>query len=380
MNVLVTGATSLIGQRTVEQLVARGDTVTTFQRHASGLPARDVLGSIHDVAAVAAACSGQHAVVHLAARVGAAGSWDDFESVNVAGTGALLGEARRAGVSAFVHVSSPAVAHHGRAIAGAPAMPADPAAVSGHYARSKALAERLALDASDTAMPVVVIRPHLVWGPGDTQLVGRVVERARRGSMVLVGSGAALVDTTYVDNAASSLVAALDRAQHVHGRPFVVSNGEPRMIHELVIRILAAARCEAVVRRLPVAVAVAAGSVVERIWERTNRRGDPPMTRFAAEQLATAHWFDQRETRRALQWAPQVTIDEGLARLTGWFASRTRQVRTTVGRRAFRDRRRRRRGRAVGPWRSGPRGPSRDPGSWRRFLRGPRTIRPVSTS
>ena len=44
------------------------------------------------------------------------------------------------------------------------------------------------------------------------------------------------------------------------------------------------------------------------------------MTRFLAEQLSTAHWFDQRETRAALDWAPTVSIDEGLRRLAAHYA------------------------------------------------------------
>ena len=104
----------------------------------------------------------------------------------------------------------------------------------------------LALDATSDAMPVVAIRPHLVWGPGDTQLVGRIVERARQGRLALVGSGAALIDTTYVDNAADALVAAVDRAAELGGEAFVVSNGEPRTVHELVARIAGGGWCRVV--------------------------------------------------------------------------------------------------------------------------------------
>ncbi len=70
-----------------------------------------------------------------------------------------------------------------------------------HYAESKAIAEIHALQSASTDLGVVAIRPHLVWGPGDTQLVGRIVERAPGGRLALVGGGRALVDTTYIDNA-----------------------------------------------------------------------------------------------------------------------------------------------------------------------------------
>src|SRR5690606_33080139 len=112
--------------------------------------------------------------------------------------------ARRAGVSRFVQVSSPSVAHTGTAIMGEGAAAADPEHARGDYARTKAQGELSALAADAPGFAVVAVRPHLVWGPGDTQLIARIVERARRGRLPLLGSGAALVDTTYRDNAASA--------------------------------------------------------------------------------------------------------------------------------------------------------------------------------
>jgi nucleoside-diphosphate-sugar epimerase len=191
-------------------------------------------------------------------------------------------------------------------VVGAGAGPADPARARGHYARSKALAERLAL----AAPGVVAVRPHLVWGPGDPQLVGRIVARARAGRLAVVGTGAALVDSTYVDNAVDALLAALDRAPALAGRAFVVSNGEPRPVAELVAAICAAAGAPPPRLAVPARLARAAGAAVETLWRR-----EPPMTRFLAEQLATAHWFDQRATRAALGWTPRVTLDEGFRRL-----------------------------------------------------------------
>ena len=84
------------------------------------------------------------------------------------------------------------------------------------------------------------MRPHLVWGPGDTQLVGRILARARAGRLAVVGTGTALIDTTYVDDAVDALVAALDRAPDLHGRVLVVSGGEPRPVAELLASICAA--------------------------------------------------------------------------------------------------------------------------------------------
>ncbi|MDG4766369.1 NAD-dependent epimerase/dehydratase family protein [Solwaraspora sp. WMMD406] len=318
MKILVTGASGMLGGAVATALRARGDAVRVLQRRPSGLTEVDERrGDITDPAAVRAAVDGVDAVIHLAAKVSMVGPWHQFERTNIGGTATMLDAARAAGVTRFVHVSSPSVAHHGVGLVGVGADEADPQRARGHYARSKALAELRALAADAPDFAVVAVRPHLVWGPGDTQLVGRIVERARAGRLALVGQGTALIDTTYVSNAADALVAALDRAPEadVHGQVFVVTNGEPRTVRELVDRICVAAGAAPPKRRVPVAVAKTGGAVVERLWSALRRADEPPMTRFLAEQLSTAHWFDQRRTRQALGWSPQVTLDEGFTRL-----------------------------------------------------------------
>ncbi len=362
VRVLVTGARGMLGSAVALALAARGDDVTVLQRRPSGLPLREVRADLGDPdAPLDAALTGQDAVVHLAAKVDVVGPWRDYARTNVAGTGHLLAAARAAGVARFVHVSSPSVANAGEALIGAGAGPADPGGARGHYARSKALGEQAVLGLDDaprhsarsagvagspgsnaelavhtratrragtrdapypdarlaeqgrrTLDPpaVVVVRPHLVWGPGDTQLVGRILARARAGRLAVVGTGTALIDTTYVDDAVDALVAALDRAPDLHGRVLVVSGGEPRPVAELLASICAAVGAPTPRVSVPARLARVAGAVAETLWRR-----EPPMTRFLAEQLSTAHWFDQRETRAALGWAPRVGLDEGFRRL-----------------------------------------------------------------
>ncbi len=319
MKALVTGGTSLLGSTTARKLRARGDDVTVFQRRPSGLGAREVLADIADAEAVTRAVQGADVVIHAAAKVEMAGPWPAFEQTNIKGTVNLVRTARDSGVQRFVYVSSPSVAHAGRSLVGRPATPASPESARGSYARSKAAAERLALAANESGFSVVAVRPHLVWGPGDQQLVGRIITRARQGRLAIIGTGTALVDTTYVDNAADALVAAADRAHELGGRAFVVSNGEPRPVSELLNRIVVAAGLPPIRLRVPAAVARAAGAVFEQLWDRLNREDEPPITRFLAEQLSTAHWFDQRETRRLLAWRPAVGLDEGFSRLAEWF-------------------------------------------------------------
>ncbi|WP_144717400.1 NAD-dependent epimerase/dehydratase family protein [Agrococcus jejuensis] len=316
MIVLVTGASGFLGRAVAAELVAGGHEVRTLQRRRSGVAgASDVLGSLTDAATIARAVDGVEGVVHLAAKVSLAGDPAEFRAVNVEGTRALLDAAAAAGVARFVQVSSPSVAHAGAALVGVGAEPASPEQARGDYARTKAEAELLALARDSASMAVVAIRPHLVWGPGDAQLTERIVDRARRGRLPLLNGGTALIDSTYVDNAASGIAAALRRADVAHGRAFVLTNGEPRPVGDLMAGICRAAGVREPRWSIPAGLGRAAGSLVERVWAVRPGADEPPMTRFLAEQLSTAHWFDQRPIREALDWTPTVSLDEGLARL-----------------------------------------------------------------
>ncbi|AWB85526.1 NAD-dependent epimerase/dehydratase family protein [Mycetocola zhujimingii] len=316
MRVLVTGASGLLGRAVAAEIRSAGHEVTTFQRRPSGVDGvTDVLGSVTETDAVARAVADQDAIVHLAAKVSLAGDPADFDRINVGGTRNLLAAASASGIGKFVFVSSPSVAHAGTSIVGDDALPADPEHVRGDYARTKAEAELIALAADSPELRVVAVRPHLVWGPGDTQLVARVVERARAGRLPLLDSGAALIDTIYIDNAASGIAAALERVDAVHGNSYVLTNGEPRPVAELLAGICGAAGVAAPRWSVPAGLARGAGSLIERAWRIKPGVDEPPMTRFLAEQLSTAHWFDQRRTRADLEWTPAVSLDEGFRRL-----------------------------------------------------------------
>ncbi|HEY4577352.1 MAG TPA: NAD-dependent epimerase/dehydratase family protein [Yaniella sp.] len=310
--VLVTGASGVLGSGVAQALVNAGAQVTVLQRSPSGLSGvHEIRGSVTNVDDVATAVDGVDSVIHIAAKVSVSGPLAEYEHVNVEGTRLLLAAAQRAGVQRWIQISSPSVAHSGDSIIGAGAEPADPSTARGHYAATKAAGELLALDADSPNFKVLVLRPHLMWGPGDTQLTERIIERARPNRLPLLDGGTALVDTLFTVNAVEAIVAGLKAVDRVHGEALVLTNGEPRPIGEMIRRIAVAGGAQEPTLNLPAGLAKAAGSIIERLWDAEKRGDEPPLTRFLAEQMSTAHWFDQRRTREVLQWQPRISLDEG---------------------------------------------------------------------
>ncbi len=310
MRVLLTGATSMIGEYTVRELLRRGHEVHVLQRGESDLPVKIFRGDIRDFDAVRSAISGCDVVIHAAAKVGLVGSYKEFFSINVEGTRNIMNAAVDAGCRGVVYVSSPSVSYSKTPVEGEVSPPAIDE-VMGHYSRTKSIAEREVVN--DHRIPAVALRPHLVWGPGDTQLVGRIVERAQQGRLVLVNNGDAVVDSTYIDNVADALVAAAERigVQHnLNGRALVVSNGEPRTVASLVESICTVSGVTYAPRSVSLRAAVVLGVFIEAVFT-LRPHSEPPLTKFTAYQLGISHWFDISETKELLGWTPRVSLDEG---------------------------------------------------------------------
>lgn len=332
MKVLVTGGSGFLGLAVCRRLAARGDTVHTLQRHRR--PELDALGviqhlaDVRDAEAVREAAGGCEAVVHCAAKAGAYGPERDYREINVDGTRNVVDACARTGAR-LVHTSSPSVVHDGRDLDGVDESAPYAVRFRAPYPRSKAAAERLVLAAADR-VPVVALRPHLIWGPGDPHFLPRLVAARRR--LWLPGLTDKIVDTVYVDNAADAHVLALDRlgpGSPLRGRAYFVAQGEPWGFGVWVNALLAAAGEPPVRRRLPARPVWLAAALLEggcRLAGVVGRRLEPPLTRFLVEQASTAHWFDISAARRDLGYAPKVSTAQGLARLTEHLSARLPQA------------------------------------------------------
>lgn len=318
--VLVTGGTGFLGRKLVEQLLAQGRSVTVLARTpAPDLQARGVRfvrASLDDAEAVMAACAGVGTVFHVAAKVGVWGRHEDFFRANVLGTRAVIEGCRRHGVRRLVHTSTPSVVYNGRDLRDAdetlPLTTRCPSA----YPLTKAQAEREVLAANGATLRTVALRPHLIWGEGDPHLVPRVLARARAGRLRVVGRGDNRVDMVHVDNAVDAQLLAERAVEGVAGgRAYFITNGEPVVLWEWINALLCALGEPPVTRRVPLGLARTAGALCEALWRVGGLKGEPPMTRFVAAELAKDHWFSLAAARRDLGYAPRISMAEGTARL-----------------------------------------------------------------
>jgi nucleoside-diphosphate-sugar epimerase len=257
-------------------------------------------------------------VFHVAALAGIWGKWRHYYDTNVVGTRHVIDGCRAHGVPKLIYTSSPSVTFDGRAQENVDERAGYPRRWLCHYSHTKALAEQEILAAASKQLATCALRPHLIWGPGDRHLIPQFIARARAGRLLRVGDGKNLIDTTYVENAASAHVqaaAALSPNSALNGSPYYISQGEPVSCWQWINDILALADLPPVQRAVSFQIAWLGGAVLEALYRMLPLAGDPPMTRFLAAQMTVSHYFDITRARRDFGFEPAISMEEGMRRL-----------------------------------------------------------------
>jgi dihydroflavonol-4-reductase len=230
---LVTGATGFVGGHLVEQLLARGDTVTALVR-SPGKAApleragvRLVRGDLHAHAALAEAVQGQDVIYHVA---GAVAALDEaaYLAGNRDGTANVVRAAEASGAPRLVLVSS--MAAGGPAVPGRPRSAGEPPRPVTAYGRSK-LASEAVVRAS--RLPWTILRPPTIYGPRDRDNLIKVFRIAKLGVSPVFGDGSMELSAVYAPDLAEALVLA-GRADSVIGGVFYVNHPEVLTSAQLV--------------------------------------------------------------------------------------------------------------------------------------------------
>lgn len=322
--VLVTGGGGFLGRAIVRQLKDAGDHVTSFSRQFYGdldhLGVDQIQGDISDPWAVNLAVSGMDTVFHVAAKPGIWGKFDDYFRVNVTGTENVIQACARNRVKHLVYTSSPSVVFDGNDMEGVDESVGYPERFHAPYPETKAMAERLVREAK--SVQTIILRPHLIWGPGDNHLFPGIIRRA--GRLRRIGDGTNRVDTIYVDNAARAHILARDALREnpaLGGNVYFVSQDEPVFLWAMVDDFLRAAGLGPVRKTIPPGMAFFLGHSFEFIYGLLGLEKEPPITSFAARELATSHWFDISRAKKDLGYQPLVSTEQGLDRLRQWVNS-----------------------------------------------------------
>ena len=332
--VLVTGYGGFLGSEITRQLLAAGDRVVGFGRSdypkLRGLEIDRVQGDIRSAAQVSEAIRGVDAVIHTAAVAGVWGPWALYHDINALGTQHVVEACQQHGIKVLVYCSSPSVTFDGEDQSGIDESVPYPTSWLCHYPHTKAIGEQAVLSANQPgSLWTCSLRPHLIWGAEDPHLFPRLIDRAKRKRLRIVGDGENRIDTVHVVNAAAAHVCALNRlweeanAQSASGgkmtsaggRSYFITQGEPVSCWEWIEQILEIAGVKMPKGRIGFRAAWRLGHALETVYRVLGKKDEPPMTRFVAAQLAKDHYFDISAARDLLGYRPLVSNEQGLEEL-----------------------------------------------------------------
>lgn len=321
--VLVTGAGGFLGSYIVRDLLHAGTyEVYSFSRKKyKNLEEMGVIqrqGDLSNYADVEAALSGMDAVIHTASQVGMWGRYSDFYQTNVVGTENIIRACQKHMIKKCVYTSTPSVAFGQESLCGVDESVGYPKKYLSLYAATKALAEQKILAANSEQFSTVALRPHLIFGPGDQNLVPRVVSAAKAGKLKIVGNGENLVDVTYVENASIVHVMALEKlnpGSNIAGKAYFLGQG-PIKLWDFTNELLKRSGISPITKKIPFAWAYLIGFLIETILGLVGKFDiTPPMTRFIALQLGKSHYYSHKNLEQDLGFKPKFSIEQGLDRL-----------------------------------------------------------------
>ncbi len=323
MKVLVTGGGGFLGSEIVQRLVHQNNNVRSLSRRfytrLDNLGVDQIQGDIADSLIVNKACKGCDIVFHTAAKPPPWGKYRDYYKTNVTGTQNVINGCLRHNVSRLVYTSTPSVIFDGTDMEGVNESVSYPVRYNAFYPKSKAMAEKLVVRTAGEHLRTVVLRPHQIWGPGDPHFVPRLIARAKK--LKQIGNGKNLVDTTYIGNAVDAHILAADKLKEnltLSGNIYFISQGAPIPAWEMINAILKAAGLGPVKGKMHRKTAWLIGAILEFLYKTFRLPGEPQMTRFIADAVATAHWFDISAARNDLGYVPRISIEEGLLSLKKW--------------------------------------------------------------
>jgi nucleoside-diphosphate-sugar epimerase len=320
MRILVTGATGFLGEHLTHRLLADGAQVRVLARSpekAQPLVARGaelVAGEITDEAALQRAVDGVSVVYHLVGKLFIPGvPAEEYARTHVAGTRLLLAACRAQGsIERFVHCSTTGVL----GVTGdRPASESAPYRPTNPYERTKLQSEQLVRSAMAQGLPGMIVRPGLVYGPGDLHLLG-FFRAIQRGLFRPIGRRPVWLHPIYIDDMTEAFVRCGTDAQAV-GECFHVAGRAPATVAILAATIARALGAPVPRGWIPLPVARALAAAGDRLSARLRARA--PLTTSRLDFLTHSRVYDVTRAEQLLGFVAGTELPEGIARTAAWY-------------------------------------------------------------
>ena len=324
---IVTGGGGFVGKALAKALRAAGHQVLSISR--ASYPELQELGITSaqidissDPSTWRELFTGVDGVFHTAAKVDMWGSYEGFFKTNVIGTRNVIEACRRASVTSLVFTSSPSVIHDGAQLNGVDESYPYPKHFPAFYPQTKAQAEQEVLAADYmNGLRTVALRPHLIWGPNDTNLIPTILERAKLGRLTRIGDGSNLVDLTFIDDCVTAHLCAMrtleTKPDLAGGKVYFISQGEPTKLWSWIDQILKAHGLAPVVKSLSKRAATVLAYLMEGYAGALGLLGietKPLLTRFLVSEMSTNHYFSIERARIDLGFTPAFTMEQAFKR------------------------------------------------------------------
>lgn len=323
MKALVTGATGFTGGYMVKNLLDHGYQIRSFVRPQSdlsqlkSLPVEFSFGSLENREEVEMAVEGTDVIYHIAALYRAANVPDStYRLINVEGTRHILDAALKYNIKRVVHCSTCGVLGD---IKNPPATEDDPVKPEDIYQETKAEAEKLALSYyQDYGVPVTIVRPVGIYGPGDTRML-KMYRMVRNRKFIMFGGGEVYYHLTFVTDTVEGFRLAGEHDNAV-GQIYIIAGESYTTLNDFAAAIAEEFDVKPPRLHPPVWPLYVAGFLCEKIC--VPLRIEPPIFRRRVHIFTHDRAFDISKAKKELNFQPKVDMQEGIHRTAEWYKAK----------------------------------------------------------
>lgn len=328
MKIIITGGGGFLGRYIARQFKILGHNVSVLGRNDYPFLKKEGIQTIKaDICnsnEIIFALKGFDEVHHAAAYTGLIQNKKIFYETNVVGTKNIINACLQNNIKRLIYASSASVVYNGGNQISANESIYYPTKYINYYSETKAIAEKHIIEANNFKNLITLsLRHHLLWGPEDTNLLPRLIERSLKNRLFIIGNGNNYADCTYVENAAHAHILASQKLdEKIGGNALFITNNDPVNLWTFINKILLRLDLKCAKKHIPFKVAYNMGFFLEKTYEAFNPYKEPIITRFLASQLHFSHTYSIKKAKEFLNYIPQISVDEGLERLIAYYKNK----------------------------------------------------------